>query len=53
MLKLIMKQVHDKTLDKDFIHFYVQLENGARVQVRNVFKDDFIKLRLIAEKVED
>lgn len=53
MLRLIMKQSHNEELDKDFVNFYIELENGARIKVRNVFKDDFIKLRLIAEKVDE
>jgi len=52
-MQLIMKNVHNEELDKDFVHFYLQLDNGARIQVRNVFKDDFIKLRLVAKKEED
>ena len=51
MLKLIM--VDCKVEDKSFINFYIQLENGARIRIKNVFKDDFGKLRLIAEKVNE
>ena len=52
-MRLIMKQVHDKELNKDFLHFYVELENGYRIQIKNCFKDDFAKLRLLSLKVDD
>lgn len=50
MVKLIREDVKDDKLDKSFVNFYVKLENGNRVRVKNVFKDDFVKLLLIAEK---
>lgn len=52
-MKLIMLKVYNEELKKDFVNFYLQLDNGARIKIRNVFKDDFIKLRLIAEKVDE
>lgn len=52
MIKLIRKdvEVENGKEKKSFVNFYVLLENGNRIQVKNAFKDDFIKLLLIAEK---
>lgn len=57
MLKLVMKshEVEDATTHGKFniYNFYIELENGYRVQVKPAFKEDFGKLRLLASRVED
>lgn len=50
MIKLVRKDNIDEKLGKTFVNFYIVLENGNRIQVKNAFKDDFTKLLLIAEK---
>ena len=50
MIKLIRKDNKDEKLHKTFVNFYIVLENGNRIQVKNAFKEDFAKLLLIAEK---
>ena len=50
MIRLVRKENVDKKLDKTFVNFYIVLDNGNRIQVKNAFKDDFTKLLLIAEK---
>ena len=50
MYKLIRKDCNDEKLGKTFVNFYLVLENGNRIQVKNAFKDDFSKLLLLAEK---
>lgn len=57
MLKLVMKshELKDGRTNGviNLMNFYLELENGYRIQVKPSFKEDFGKLRLIATKVED
>lgn len=50
MIKLVRKDVKDLKTEKNFVNFYIVLDNGNRIQVKNAFKDDFSKLLLIAER---
>lgn len=50
MIKLVRKDVKDEKLGKNFVNFYIVLDNGNRIQVKNAFKSDFSKLLLIAER---
>ena len=50
MYKLIRKDYKDEKLGKSFVNFFLVLENGNRIQIKNAFKDDFSKLLLLAEK---
>lgn len=37
---------------KKYIRFYLVMENGNYIQIKNCFKEDFSKLRLLAKRVE-
>ena len=50
MIKLVRRDVKDEKKDVSFVNFFVVLENGNRIQVKPAFKDDFVKLLLIAER---
>jgi len=52
MYKLVRKDIEVEVgkEKKSFVNFFIVLENGNRIQVKNAFKDDFVKLLLIAEK---
>lgn len=52
MYKLVRRDVKltSGKEEKSFVNFFIVLENGNRIQVKNAFKDDFVKLLLIAEK---
>ena len=56
MIKLIKKQGKKQYKNKKgkachFYNYYLQLENGKRVQIKAAFNDDFVVLDTICEYV--
>ena len=49
MFKLVY-DVKENEQGKKFTQFYLVMENGNYIRIKNVFKDDFGKLRLLATK---
>jgi len=33
-------------------NYYIELDNGYRIQIRPAFKDSYVKLDLIAQEIE-
>jgi len=49
MFKLVY-DVKENEQGKKFTQFYLVMENGNYIRIKNVFKDDFGILRLLATK---
>lgn len=49
-MKVIYKSHVDEKAKKTFLNYYLELDNGNQIPIKPSFKEDYPKLRVLAEK---
>lgn len=49
LIKVPVHYINKDGVEKKAYNFYLEFDNGQRVQVKNVFSNDYVKLSFVAE----
>ena len=52
LIKVSARYINKEGVEKKAYNFYLEFDNGQRVQVKNVFSNDYVKLSFVAETIE-
>ena len=52
LIKVSVRYINKEGIEKKAYNFYLEFDNGQRVQVKNVFSNDYVKLSFVAETSE-
>ena len=52
LIKVLVRYINKEGVEKKTYNFYLEFDNGQRVQVKNVFSNDYVKLSFVAETNE-
>ena len=50
LVKKMIKYVNDKGEQKEGYNFYLMFDNGSKIAIKPVFKEDYCKMVFISEK---
>ena len=52
LIKVPVRYINKEGVEKKSYNFFLEFDNGQRVQVKNVFSNDYVKLSFVAETID-
>lgn len=52
LFKVPVRYTNKEGVEKKAYNFYLEFDNGQRVQIKNAFSNDYVKLAFVAETSE-
>ena len=52
LIKVPVRYINKEGVEKKAYNFYIEFDNGQRVQVKNFYKNEYVKLSFVAETIE-